>query len=332
MTSVLICASCMRTTCNGLLDMVIYTWYPARFMLNKKLHALLQGAAWLQSQATSAAAFSASADLPMTSAAATSASMKASPVSASLGKHRRHASTSPFALPDQEFFSRPRDGGMPEAAPEGAATPMQSQANQLNAGHHAARVAAAGTSATCAHMTGQESLQKATVALKGLQTKFGQASSTAQSSSGSSFGMSQEMPLSTGSTADTEADRSPFKSSAAPSSSRSSFSFQTAVGLRPAARLSGDAHHSSSGGAHPSISRGVHPSSSGGTHPSSSGGFRPHSSGGPHFSSSADESPHAGSSAAEYLMVCLQTGTPASTVSFTAMTCSSRLQPCCCRI
>ena len=123
MTSVLICASCMRTTCNRLLDMVIYTWYPARFMLNKKLHALLQGAAWLQSQATSAAAFSASADLPMTSAAATSASMKASPVSASLGKHRRHASTSPFALPDQDFFSRPWDGGMPEAAPEGAATP-----------------------------------------------------------------------------------------------------------------------------------------------------------------------------------------------------------------
>lgn len=279
------------------------------------LHALLQGAAWLQSQATSAAAFSASADLPMTSAAATSASMKASPVPASLGKHRRHASTSPFTLPDQDYFGRPLDRGMPEAAPESAASPLRSQANQLSVGHIAASAATDDTSATSVHMTGQESLQKATIALKGLQTKYGPASSRAHSSSDGFRGiMSQETPTGISSRADTEADVSTLESSAAPSSSRSSFSFQSAVGVRPAARLPG--------GAHPRVSGGPHPSSPGGAHPNGSGGAHP--------SGSADESSHAGSSAAEYHILLLQTGTLDFTVSFTTMACSSRLQSCCC--
>ena len=57
---------------------------------------------------------------------------------------------------------------------------------------------------------------------------------------------------------------------------------------------------------------GLTPAAQGGPTPAAQEGFAPTAQGGPHFSSSADESPRAGSSAAEYLMVCLQTGTPAS--------------------
>ena len=257
--------------------------------------------------------------------------MKASPVPASLGKHCRHASTSPFTLPDHDFFSRPLERGVPEAAPENAASTMWSQADQLSASCNAASTTADATSPTCPHMTGQESLQKATVALKGLQTKYGQASS---------LGSGQEMPSGIGCTADTEADRPLLESSAAPGPSRSSFSFQSAVGLRGAARLPGGAHPSGSGGAHPSISREAHPSSPGEghagrlgrSHPSSSGDVQPRSSKGAQSSSSAYESSHAGDSAADYLMLCLQTDTPAFTMSLTAMACCSKLQSCCCHV
>lgn len=257
--------------------------------------------------------------------------MKASPVPASLGKHRRHASTSTFTLPDQDFFSSPLERGRPKAAPENAASTMWSQADRLSACHNAASTTADDTSPTCARMTGQESLQKATVALKGLQTKYGQASS---------LGSGQEMPSGLGCTADTEADRPPLESSAAPGPSRSSFSFQSAVGLRGAARLPGGAHPSGSGGAHPSIFREAHPTSPGEnrpcglgrSHPSTSGGVQPRSSQGAQSSSSANESSHAGDSAAEYLMLCLQTGTPAFTMSLTAMACCSKLQSCCCHV
>ena len=206
----------------------------------------------------------------MTSPAPASASMKASPLPGSLGKHRRHASTSPFTLPDQDFCSRPLNRGMPKPGPESAASPMQSQVDQLRAGHIAPSMAADDTSATSAQMTGQESLQKATIALKGLQTKYGQASSRAQSSSDSFLDISQEMPGGLGSAAGTEADRGALKSSAASSPRRSSFSFTSAVGLREAARLSE--------GAHPSISRWANPSSPGGSCPSISGGAYPSSS------------------------------------------------------
>ena len=265
--------------------------------------------------------------------------MKASPVPASLGKHRRRASTSPFTLPDQDDFGRPLDRDMPKPAPTSVASPLRLQANQLSTGHIAASAAANDTSATSA----QESLQKATIALKGLQTKYGRASSRAHSSSDSFLGIiSQEIPTGISSTADTEADKSPLESPAAPSSSRSSFSFQSAVGVRAAARLPGGDRPGSSGGAHPSVSGGPHPSSPGGAHPNGLGEAHPSTSGGFHpcgdpqpcssrqfqSSSSADESSHAGSTATDYLMLCLQTGTLASTVSFTAMACSKtcRLQ------
>ena len=200
---------------------------------------------------------------------------------------------------------------MPEPGPKSAASPMHSQADQLSTSHIAASTAADDTAATSAHMTGQESLQRATIALKGLQTKYGQASSTAQSSSDSFLDIRQEMPCNLGSAAGTEAERAALKSSTAPSPRRSSFSFTSAVGLREAARRSERAHPSSarwanssspggsrpsiSGGAYPSSSReleaqpvnsgGAHPSSSDGAHPSSPKGFHP-SSGAAHPSSS----------------------------------------------
>ena len=272
-----------------------------------ELHALLQGAAWLQSQATSAAALSASTDLPMSSAAAITPS-KSSHLPGSLGKHRRHASTSPFTLPDQDFSSSPLSRGNSEAA----ASPMHKKADKPSANSIAFSTAANDTSARLASMTGQESLQKATVALKELQTKYGQASSKAQSSSNSSSfsGVTQEVSSGLGSAADTEDDSVALGSAAAFCSSRSSFDFGSAVGLRKAARgargadpsSSRGAHLGISGVAHPSSARGTDPSSSGGAHPSTSEGAQPGSSGGAHPSSSGrmdpsgSEGPHPNSS------------------------------------
>lgn len=237
------------------------------------LLALLQGAAWLQSQATSAAAFSASADVPMTSAPAASPSQTTSPAPTSLGKHRRHASASAFTLPDQDFFSRPLDRGMPQAAPDKAASPLHPQADKLSTSHMAGSMAADDSPAMSARMTGQQSLQKATIAVKGLQTKYGQASSTAQSSSHDFLGIGQEMLSGAADTEpDTEADSSALGSAAAPG--RSSFSFDSPVGLREAV--------SSSRGAYPSISRGSHTSVSGSAHPSSPGQAYARNSGGAH--------------------------------------------------
>lgn len=222
---------------------------------------------------------------------------------------------------------------MPQAAPDKAASPMHSQADKLSSGH----MAADDPPAVSARMTGQQSLQKATIALKGLQTKYGQASSTAQRRSSGFLGTSPEMLSGAADTeADTEADSSAVGSAAAPS--RSSFSFDSPVGLREAASSSGGSHprslrgaeSRSSARAHPSSSEGAQPSSSGRVHPSSSSGG-PHRSGEAHpvspggicssklreahpsrsrehhASNSADESSHAG----EYFMLWLQTVTPA---------------------
>ena len=249
----------------------------------------MQGAAWLQSQATSAAAFSASADVPLTPAAAASASQKTSPA---LGKHRRHASASSFTLPDQDFFNRPLDRGMPQPAPNKAASPVHSQADKLSSGHMAASMAADDSPAMSARVTGQQSLQKATIALKGLQTKYGQASSTAQSSSSGFGGISHKMLSGAADTeadseADTAADSSGLESAAAPG--RSSFSFDSPVGWRGAASISGGPQPSISRGLHASISGSAHPSSAGlnseGTHPVSLRGPEPRSSAGAHSSS-----------------------------------------------
>lgn len=123
-------------------------------------------------------------------------------------------------------------------------------------------------------MTGQESLQKATIALQSLQRKYGQAgfkpkSSSSSSNSSSGFlDVSQQAAAASGS-ADTKVA---VEAAVAPSSGRSSFEFCAAVGLREATRLSERAHSSR-------VSEGAHPS---------------RLSGGAHSSSSADESSHEG--------------------------------------
>lgn len=175
---------------------------------------------------------------------------------------------------------------------------MHSQADKLSSGHMAGSMAADDTDAMSARMTGQQSLQKATIALKGLQTKYG---STAQSSSSGSGGISQEMLSDAADTEadaeiDTETDSSALESAAAPG--RSSFSFDSPVGWRgPHPSISGGALASNSGSAHPSSpgtnSEGTHPGSlmgpeprsSAGGHSSSPGGVQPSRSGGAHPSS-----------------------------------------------
>lgn len=236
-------------------------------------HASLQGAAWLQSQATLAAAQSAFTDLPKTSAAAAaSACTTSTPLPASLGKHCRHASSSPFTLPDQEDSTSPlhKDpfSTAPAPAPAPArgmtASPSHSKAPQPSAASIAASTSGSDTCARSAYMTGQESLQKATIALQSLQRKYGQAGFTPKSSSSSSsgfLGVSQQAASAGGRAADTEVAA---EAAAAPSSSRSSFEFCAAVGLRGATRLPERAHSSTAEeGPHPSrLSRGAHSSSS----------------------------------------------------------------------
>ena len=173
---------------------------------------------------------------------------------------------------------------------------MHSQADKLSSGHMAGSMADDDSPAMSARMTGQQSLQKATIALKGLQTKYGQASSTAQSSSNGFGGISQEVLLGA---ADTEAGTEADSLALAGAPSRSSFSFDSPVGWRGAhpsisrgahASNSGSAHPSSPGpnseGTHPGSLRGPEPRSSAGAHSNSPGGAQPSRSGGAHPSSS----------------------------------------------
>lgn len=107
----------------------------------------------------------------------------------------------------------------------------------------AASTSANDTPATSAHLTGQQSLQKATIALKGLQRKYGQAGSTPHGNSSSDFlRISQQASSALGSAADTEAA---LEVAAAPSASRSSFEFRPVVGLRGATRMSEGVYPSS---------------------------------------------------------------------------------------
>ena len=170
----------------------------------------LQGAAWLQSQATAAAAAAAVALSPSDSPSNDSAAnpslhpLPASNPKARLtSKHRRHTSTASFSSPDQAVPSRPRADALP-ALGHPAAVKSSPRANALpSPGHPAAVVSTshtqdlaseaagvagasssdasrsfgAASSSTAPLLTGQESLDRATAALQALQQRYAPASS-----------------------------------------------------------------------------------------------------------------------------------------------------------
>jgi hypothetical protein len=215
----------------------------------------LQGAAWLQSQATAAAAAAAAALSPSDSpcndsAAKPSAAGPAphplpasSPEARLVSKHRRHTSTASFSAPDQAVKSSPKANELPSLG-HPAAIPSSPRANDLpSLGHPAAvastshthtpaseaavvagasssdasRTLGAASSSTAPPLTGQESLDKATAALQALQQRYAPASSAS----------------------DTEGQlSSPAATKPALQSTRSTFDFMSAVsGLPTVANL-----------------------------------------------------------------------------------------------
>ena len=214
----------------------------------------LQAAAWLQSQATSAAALSASHPLSETSAAASSVAIPPYTSSSfsqqvSLGKHRRHASTTDLVIPDPDIPSSPQSRvhatGRSGFALEAASASFHSKVLRSGADAGRADIAAEYKPATSAPVSGQESLDKAAAALRSLRDKFGQkkrkeglhANPTLQSagqvtaSSGSSFlGFSQDVSSGCSPVADMVSSTPSNRAAAVPSTTRSTFDFKTAVG------------------------------------------------------------------------------------------------------
>ena len=182
-------------------------------------HAL-QGAAWLQSQATAAAAAAAAAalspsDSPSIDSAAkpSAAGPSSQPLPASnptarlASKHRRHTSTASFSAPDQAVSSSPRASALASIG-HLAAIPSSPRTNALPSLGHAAAVASSShtqtpaseaavvtgasssdasrslgtaSSSTPPPLTGQESLDRATAALQALQQRYLPASSASGS-------------------------------------------------------------------------------------------------------------------------------------------------------
>ncbi len=225
----------------------------------------LQGAAWLQSQATAAAAAAAAAlspsDNPANDLAAHPSAAGPSPhplpaptpMARLASKHCRHTSTASFSAPDQAVSSSPRADALPTLG-HPAAIPSSPRANALPSLGHPAAVAstsyaqapaseAAGvagasssdasrslgavSSSTIPLLTGQESLDRATAALQALQQRYAPASSA----SGTEDQLS-----------------SPAATKPALQSTRSSFDFRSAVsGLPTGARLASASHTDDSG-------------------------------------------------------------------------------------
>ena len=230
----------------GIVDVASYKHIPKQ----SSWHGL-QGAAWLQSQATAAAAAAAAAALspshsPSNDSAAhpSAAGPSPHPLPASnpkarlVSKHRRHTSTTSFSAPDQAVPSSPRADALPTLG-HPAAIPSSPRANALPSPGHSAAAAStsyaqapaseaavvAGASSsdtsrslgtalnsTAPLLTGQESLDRATAALQALQQRYAPASSA----SGSDCQLS-----------------SPAASKPALQSTRSTFDFRSAVSGLP---------------------------------------------------------------------------------------------------
>lgn len=180
------------------------------------------------------------------------------------GKHRRHASTAAFTIPDQDLAGSPQIRaslvGLSGAAPETASSSSHSEADLTAAHSSEAGRAADDKSAMSAPVSGQESLDKAAAALKSLQDKFGQkkrkedrqASPKLQSrghviasSGGGLPGFSQDLSSGASTAADMDSSRPSNRATAVPSTKRSSFDFKLAVGGKTvlAGKSADDNHH-----------------------------------------------------------------------------------------
>ncbi|DBA92119.1 TPA: hypothetical protein ACH3X1_015845 [Trebouxia sp. C0004] len=181
-------------------------------------HAL-QGAAWLQSQATAAAAAAAAAlspsDSPSNGSAAKPSATGPSPhplpasnpMAKHASKHRRHTSTASFSAFDQAVPNSPRANALLTLG-HPAAIPSSPRANDLPSLGHPAAVAStshsqtpaseaadvagasssdasrslgAASSSTASPLTGRESLDRAAAALQALQERYLRASSASDS-------------------------------------------------------------------------------------------------------------------------------------------------------
>ena len=153
-----------------------------------QLQNVSQGAAWLQSQATSAAAaaaaaLSASDTQPHDSAAAFSAagpSLTVLPAAKPASKHRRHTSSVSFSTSDQAAAAGLKGETLSPLPPGHIASDTHRSAPQaadMTAGPRPTARTAVRTDSSSAPLTAQESLDKATAALKTLQQRYLQASS-----------------------------------------------------------------------------------------------------------------------------------------------------------
>jgi len=189
----------------------------SKHILKQNSWRALQGAAWLQSQATAAAAAAAAAalspsDSPSNDSAANPPAEGPSPhplpasnpTARLASKHRRHTSTASSSAPDQAVSSGPRASALASLG-HLAAIPSSPRANDLPSLGHPAAVASSShtqipaseaavvtgasssnasrklgpaSSSTAPPLTGQESLVRATAALQALQQRYAPASAS----------------------------------------------------------------------------------------------------------------------------------------------------------